>query len=54
MGVVIETCIKYPGGPTRITVADIRYGVRYAVYGIRYINTVRYVNRTSLGDYGVS
>ena len=23
MGVVIEICIKYPGGPTRITVADI-------------------------------
>jgi hypothetical protein len=23
MGVVIETCIKYPGGPTRIRVTDI-------------------------------
>jgi hypothetical protein len=23
MGVVIEICIKYPGGPTRITVTDI-------------------------------
>jgi hypothetical protein len=23
MGVVIETCIKYPGGRTRITVADM-------------------------------
>jgi hypothetical protein len=23
MGVVIEICVKYPGGPTRITVADI-------------------------------
>jgi hypothetical protein len=24
MGVVIEMCIKYPGGRTRITVADIQ------------------------------
>jgi hypothetical protein len=23
MGVVIEICIKYPGGPTRMRVADI-------------------------------
>jgi hypothetical protein len=23
MGVVVEICIKYPGGPTRIRVADI-------------------------------
>jgi hypothetical protein len=23
MGVVIETCAKYPGGPTRITVTDV-------------------------------
>jgi hypothetical protein len=23
MGVVIETCIKYPGGPTRMTGADV-------------------------------
>ena len=23
MGVVIETCIKYPGGPTRMTGTDI-------------------------------
>jgi hypothetical protein len=29
MGVVIEICIKYPGGPTRITVTDIvTYPVR--------------------------
>ena len=27
MGVVIEICVKYPGDPTRMTVADI-----YAVY----------------------
>jgi hypothetical protein len=27
MGVVIEICAKYPGGPTRITVADIKHGV---------------------------
>jgi hypothetical protein len=24
MGVVIEICIKYPGGPTRMTGADVR------------------------------
>jgi hypothetical protein len=29
MGVVIEICAKYPGGPTRITVTDIIY---YTVY----------------------
>jgi hypothetical protein len=23
MGVVIEICVKYPGGPTRITVTDL-------------------------------
>jgi hypothetical protein len=23
MGVVIEICVKYPGGPTRITVTDM-------------------------------
>jgi hypothetical protein len=27
MGVVIETCVKYPGGPTRITVTDMLQGV---------------------------
>jgi hypothetical protein len=25
MGVVIEICVKYPGGRTRITVTDIIY-----------------------------
>ena len=27
MGVVIEICAKHPGGPTRITVADISYNI---------------------------
>jgi hypothetical protein len=27
MGVVIETCIKYPGGPTRMTVTEMPSGV---------------------------
>jgi hypothetical protein len=25
MGVVIEKCVKYPGGPTRMTVTDMAY-----------------------------
>jgi hypothetical protein len=25
MGVVIEICIKYPGGPTRMTVTDVQW-----------------------------
>jgi hypothetical protein len=33
MGVVIETCIKYPVGPTRIRVTDIPY--------IQHMNTVK-------------
>jgi hypothetical protein len=27
MGVVIEICIKYPGGPTRMRGTDVRIGV---------------------------
>jgi hypothetical protein len=29
MGVVIEICVKYPGGPTRIRVADIYIYIYY-------------------------
>jgi hypothetical protein len=28
MGVVIETCVKYPGGPTRMNATDLVMGVR--------------------------
>jgi hypothetical protein len=31
MGVVIETCIKYPGGPTRMTGTDMLAPVPGAV-----------------------
>jgi hypothetical protein len=33
MGVVIETCTKYRGGPTRIAVADI---IQYMIYCTEY------------------
>jgi hypothetical protein len=37
MGVVVETCIKYPGGPTRMTGTDIV--IRFtAVYSVLYSN----------------
>jgi hypothetical protein len=43
MGVVIETCVKHPRGPTRITVTDIQYTL-YILYNIiqRGINRVLY------------
>ena len=31
MGVVIGMCTKHPGGPTRITVTDIRYSYTWHV-----------------------
>jgi hypothetical protein len=40
MGVVIEIFIKYPGGPTRMTVADIYI---YIYIYILYIYTVYYI-----------
>jgi hypothetical protein len=36
MGVVIEICIKYPGGPTRITVTDVLPGC-FVLYSTRII-----------------
>ena len=30
MGVVIEICAKYPGGPTRMTVTDVRKQLQYS------------------------
>jgi hypothetical protein len=32
MGVVIEICVKYPGGPTRMTVAGIIYYIVSGAY----------------------
>jgi hypothetical protein len=37
MGVVIEACVKYPGGPTRMTVTDIDTGAIYIHYIYIYI-----------------
>jgi hypothetical protein len=34
MGVVIETCVKYPGGPTRIK------GTEYIISNLSYSSTV--------------
>jgi hypothetical protein len=31
MGVVIEICVKYPGGPTRMKVTDLHTAVTYLV-----------------------
>jgi hypothetical protein len=41
MGVVIEICVKYPGGPTRITVADIYGGRRVGGHPGRQADTPR-------------
>jgi hypothetical protein len=30
--VVIEICVKYPGGPTRIKVTDLIHGIGMAMY----------------------
>jgi hypothetical protein len=51
MGVVIETCVKYPGGRTRIRGTDVLYlycTTRTVQYRIRYV-TIRYT--IIHGDY---
>jgi hypothetical protein len=52
MGVVIEICIKYPGGPTRMGVTDVladpnnNSNARTVRYRIPYVRMTRYCTCT--------
>jgi hypothetical protein len=51
MGVVIETCIKYPGGPTRNRGTDMRSALGVELIGI---GTSGVVIQSGSDDFGSS
>jgi hypothetical protein len=45
MGVVIEICVKYPGGPTRIRVTEVQVSLR------RLLGALRDLFRTGISPF---
>ena len=43
MGVVIEICLKYPGGPTRMRVTDVHPDFWMSIYPAGSIDATRFV-----------
>jgi hypothetical protein len=44
MGVVIEICVKHPGGPTRITVTEVlQYEDFYAGHVLVYVSIYQHI-----------